>query len=453
MSKDATTDTSVEAAKSSVRHLGSRPLLLVVGGMVLLSVLIAGVGISAAVFARNQVANDPVLGSQQGDGIGLAAAATTAPASFDPSITVEATSVALFSAPQKAMEQSAGPSTELYAFYVNWGDEAYESLVAHADDIDVLVPMWYHLGSNGKLTVGDPVEQAQVMALVKRENPDMKVMPLVNNYDKSSESWNAPAVAKLLRDPAKRVEIAKHIVETLDAAGFDGVNIDFESFTEDDREVLVAFMEELYPRAKKAGLTVSMDVIVGSKAYDHPRLAQNVDFMVPMMYDEHWKTSPAGPISSQPWFERTLQRFYEQVPPEKVVVGLGVYSYDYGKSGKRAASLTWQDAVTRAAAKDKVIELDTTQKNAHFTYKDGSTTHNVWMLDAVSAFNQMAYAADTGARGYAFWRLGAEDPGLWKVIPERDSLDAEAAASLKDSRRSVRYDGESGLIVEERFEP
>jgi spore germination protein YaaH len=369
------------------------------------------------------------------------------------------TAAALLSASTKASPEAAPPAppteptTELYAFYVNWGDEAYESLEANIDHIDVLVPMWYHVDSNGNVTVDDPAKQAQAMALIKSRNPDMKVMPLVNNYDKSREQWNAPAVAKMLKDPTKRAEIAQEIVDTLDGAGFDGVNIDFENFTADDKAALIAFMEELYPRAKKAGLTVSMDVIVAGSAYDHAELAQHVDFMVPMMYDEHWKTSPAGPISSQPWFERALQRFYTMVPPEKVVVGLGVYTYDYGKSGKRASSLTWQDAVDLARTEDKVIELDPTQKNAHYTYKNGSTTHNVWMLDAVSAYNQMKYATSTGARGFAYWRLGAEDPGLWKVIPERATLDAEVAATLNSSNRKVTYDESSGLIVGETFTP
>ena len=75
------------------------------------------------------------------------------------------------------------------------------------------------------------------------------------------------------------------------------------------------------------------------------------------------------------------------------------------------------------------------------------------MLDAVSAFNQISWASDTESRGYAIWRLGAEDPGLWKVLPERDRLDADVAALLNDSQRRVRYDSASGLIVEEQLMP
>jgi hypothetical protein len=51
------------------------------------------------------------------------------------------------------------------------------------------------------------------------------------------------------------------------------------------------------------------------------------------------------------------------------------------------------------------------------------------------------------------WRLGAEDPGVWKVLEARDRLGSDAAESLEDSRRTVRYDDSIGLIVEETYLP
>jgi spore germination protein YaaH len=428
--------------------LAARPVLAVVVAVALAAVALVGVGVAAALSTTDDDLAYPARGFASGLDAGAQIATRTVSLESSPT-----TGVDLLGAPPKVLSEDPPPTTELYAFYVNWDDEPYESLAANAQHIDVLVPMWYHVDSDGRLTVDDPVEQAQVLALIKSENPDMKVMPLVNNYDKSRESWNAPAVSKLLRDPERRAEIAEEIVSTYSAAGFDGVNVDFENFTAEDKASLIAFMGELYPRAKEAGLVVSMDVIVAGSAYDHAALAKNVDFMVPMMYDEHWKTSPPGPISSQPWFEKTLQKFYAQVPPEKVVVGLGVYSYDYGRSGARASSLMWKEAVALARQQGATIEFDEQQKNSHYSYSSGGVKHQVWMLDAASAFNQMAYAADTGARGYAFWRLGAEDPALWKVIPERDGLDAAAAASLRAENRTVTFDEESGLVSKHRLQP
>lgn len=353
---------------------------------------------------------------------------------------------------QPVAEAAPAPKTELIAFYANFDEKGYDSLERNAKDIGTLMPMWYHLGSNGKLTFDDK-HAKRVLDIIRRENPDMKVMPIVNNYDKASESWNAPQVGKLIANPSKRRAIAKHIVDTFAAAGYDGINVDFESFTQKDRANLVKFMADLYPLAKKAGLEVSMDVIVLSPTYDHAALAKHVDYLIPMMYDEHWKTSGPGPISSIPWFEKTLKRFIEQVPAEKVVVGMGVYSYDWGKPGQRAKSLTWDDAVRLAEKSGRPIKLTEPRMNSAFRYKSGGLTRDVWMLDAMSAFNQVSVASKQQVRGYAIWRLGAEDPALWNVLPKRDALGGEVAESLEEDGRQIQHDAGRNLITGARMAP
>ena len=90
--------------------------------------------------------------------------------------------------------------------------------------------------------------------------------------------------------------------------------------------------------------------------------SDNADYLTELgvAYYESGQLQPAMTA-----LEKTLKGFYEKVPAEKVVVGLGVYSYDYGKSGARAASLTWADAITLAKQQDATIELNSARKNAH----------------------------------------------------------------------------------------
>lgn len=410
------------------------PVILAVA--VFLGITIVG-AVAAGLMAMNS-APEPVSAAA-GSRIPLVEASeTVAPPAAIPAVITEP-------APKATVPESA-KKTELIAFYANFDEEGYNSLENNAANIDVLMPMWYHLGSNGYLTFDDR-QAARVAEIIKARNPDMKVMPIVNNYDKATEAWNAPAISKLIENPTNRKVIAQRIVGTIDAAGYDGVNIDFESFTEADRANLVAFMAELYPIAKKAGLEVSMDVIVMSKTYDHAGLAKHVDYLVPMMYDEHWKTSGAGPISSIPWFDKTLKRFLEQVPANKVMVGMGTYSYDWGQPGSRATSLTHKKASALATSQNKAIKLSEPQLNSSFSYSTAGVTRSVWMLDAMSAFNQASVAAKYNVRGYAIWRLGAEDPSLWKVLPHRDALDRTVAESLSGGKRSIIYDDGRNLIT------
>ncbi|PKQ30423.1 MAG: hypothetical protein CVT60_00150 [Actinobacteria bacterium HGW-Actinobacteria-10] len=401
-------------------------------GITILGAVAAGVMISSNPAAPSRAVAESLIPTVEASSVAGSDSAASPAGLIDP-------------APLAKVPESA-KRTELIAFYANFDEEGYQSLENNAAHIDVLMPMWYHLGSNGYLTF-DSRQAARVNEIIKTKNPDMKVMPIVNNYDKATESWNAPAIAKLIENPTNRKVIAQRIVSTIAEAGYDGVNIDFESFTEADRANLVAFMAELYPMAKQANLEVSMDVIVMSKTYDHTGLSKHVDYLIPMMYDEHWKTSGAGPISSIPWFDKTLRRFLEQVPANKVVVGLGTYSYDWGKPGSRATSLTYKKAMDIARAQNKTVGLSEPQMNSSFSYSASGVTRSVWMLDAMSAFNQTSVASNLDVRGYAIWRLGAEDPALWNVLPHRDGLDRKVAESLNDGRRTIGYDERRNLII------
>jgi spore germination protein YaaH len=348
-----------------------------------------------------------------------------------------------------ASVKGKAPRTEMVAFYANWGEAGYRSLEKHAQDIDTLMPMWYHLGNKGHLTGPDSAERQRVIKMIRRKNPDMKIMPIVNNYDKASETWNPQQVSKMLAKPSKRRAIARELVNMARRNHYDGLNIDFEGFTATDRARLVAFMADLYPLAHRYGLEVSMDVLASSGTYDYRKLARHSDYLIPMMYDEHWKTSGAGPIASQGWYERTLDTLYKQVPPRKVIIGMGTYAYDWGRGG-RAKSLTWNKAMRLARARGKTIKLGS-GLNSHFTYGSGARRRNVWMLDATSAFNQMKASSKDRPRGYAIWRLGAEDPALWNVVPERDNLNKRVAKSLGGKGRTIVYSTKRGKIVRQNI--
>ncbi len=54
--------------------------------------------------------------------------------------------------------------------------------------------------------------------------------------------------------------------------------------------------------------------------------------------------------------------------------------------------------------------------NPHYSYEDEhDLVHNVWMLDGVTAYNELRAAERADVRGTALWRLGMEDPSLWYI--------------------------------------
>ncbi len=55
--------------------------------------------------------------------------------------------------------------------------------------------------------------------------------------------------------------------------------------------------------------------------------------------------------------------------------------------------------------------------NPHFSYREeDGTKHDVWFLDAATAYNEIHAADIYQPAGYALWRLGTEDPSVWNVM-------------------------------------
>ena len=48
-----------------------------------------------------------------------------------------------------------------------------------------------------------------------------------------------------------------------------------------------------------------------------------------MNYDQHWLTSPPGPIAPQDWFVTNIDEMLKLVPAEKLVMGIANYAYDW----------------------------------------------------------------------------------------------------------------------------
>src|SRR5260370_32054183 len=113
-----------------------------------------------------------------------------------------------------------------------------------------------------------------------------------------------------------------------------------------------------------------------------------------MNYDQHWLTSPPGPIAAQDWFVENLRQVFDVVPPQKIIVGIANYAYDWpvnSKNGKEsAAEFSVQEAFLHVEESDTDVEFDSNSLNPHYSYYDEHNhLHQVWMLAAVTAYNDL----------------------------------------------------------------
>jgi len=352
----------------------------------------------------------------------------------------------------KSARASEKVASRMMAFYVNWDDNSFRSLEENIDSIDELIPEWLHLGKKpGTFFLDDETRQAETLNFIGERKPEIRIAPLINNFDPETQSWDGVKVAELLKNNAARSQLIASIIKFISENNFQGVNIDFENIPDEQQNNLVLFMKELSGAAKPLGIEVSQDIPLDDDSFLVRSLADYADFLVLMAYDEYVPgSSSAGPVASQKWYNNGIAKNFSQIPSEKYVVAIGNYGYEWAGQEIAGKELTFQETMRVANLSGSKITLDPETGNTAFSYWDNSNVlRTVWFLDAVSAFNELVSAQKIGnPQGWALWRLGSEDPSIWNVFRRRDKLNKETADKLQalDYGYDVMYEGEGEIL-------
>jgi cellulose synthase/poly-beta-1,6-N-acetylglucosamine synthase-like glycosyltransferase/spore germination protein YaaH/peptidoglycan/xylan/chitin deacetylase (PgdA/CDA1 family) len=378
----------------------------------------------------------------------------------------------LGSVPGKAPNQ-----TEVIGFFVNWDDSSFSSLKQNVNHIDKLIPEWLHLtDAKGTITLDSPTTQQQVLDFIHKARPTLPIAPLVNNYSDASGQWEGDLLGKMLSDPVARANTIQALLNYVQSNHFAGISVDFENIPDSSQADLVTFMMELYTRFHPLGLEVSQSVPADDSNYNYVSLAKYNDYLILMVYDQHWDGSTPGPVASQSWFADTLKMRFAEVDPSKYVVGIANYGYDWTDNPPQGTVKTFQEAAQIAQTYGAHISFDKDQLNSTYDYIDETgISHHAWFLDALSAFDQVAESHRYQVRGLALWRMGSEDPVVWRVFANRSNLNNTAAANLApiqygygivyqgsgeilkvisvptDGQRSIGFDPQLGLITSQEY--
>ena len=383
------------------------------------------------------------------------------------------------------------------AFFVSWDPNSLASLKKHYKDIDLLMPEQLHaVTPDGAITVVDyernqtvqasPMEalsrlqQDKLHQWMRSMNPplELPMMGLLNNYDGSV--WRVKEMADLLAKLDSRSRLISDVTQYAVAAKQAGIVVDFEEVPEASQANFRDFIGQLAPSLHAVGLKLMIALPARDDAYDYKFFGKVTDAIILMNYDQHWLTSEPGPIAAQDWFVENLKQVREVVPAQKIVVGVANYAYDWTETSKKepphAEEFSIQEALLHAYESESEVEFDDTSLNPHYSYDDEQNhTHQVWMLDAVTAYNELRASERLGVQGTALWRLGSSDSSLWPVWDAThpdDTVRAKIADLApgpdlilegngdiwhitdvpKQGRRSFEYDSAADLITDEKYE-
>ncbi len=302
-------------------------------------------------------------------------------------------------------------------FYVSWDEDSRVSLKRHVGQLDVVSPQWLLLdGSLGRLAVtSDP----QADAIIATAKAPPSVLPMVHNGHNGIN--DGPLADKLLLTRAAQRALVSNLVALAKVHGYAGYVFDLENISPAAIARYPALIAQARAALKPIGREVWVATPFGDDAWPLARLGTVADSVVLMAYDEHWGTGDPGPPASQNWFEQTMERDMKLLDPARTVVAFGAYGYDWtakDKAGPGAAeSVEFYDATQRAHDADANVSFDDDALNPTFAYQDDEKRkHVVWFLDAATLYNQIKVADAYRPMGYALWRMGAEDPAVWRYF-------------------------------------
>lgn len=298
-------------------------------------------------------------------------------------------------------------TVEVWAFTGPWDTASDASLARNAPSLDVAVTGWIALDS----ATADPIIPAAGADRFVSKSDRPTRFAMVTSWH--GLRFHPSSIRTLAADPSRLGHAARRIADAAHRAGYRGLVLDFEDLERSDLPALLKVIRSITDSAHTLGLNrVAIAVPAADTAtYPTRALLGVTDLVLPMLYDEHWTTSPPGSISDPSWVRATLAARIAGVDRKRIVAGLGTYAYRWPR-GQPGEQLSYADAVRAATRGGRALGRDSATQTLHATQPNGD---QLWVNDAALLHTLVGVATSLGVERVSLWRLGQEDPGIWRA--------------------------------------
>lgn len=289
--------------------------------------------------------------------------------------------------------------------------------------IDELLPFSYGYNLDGTLI---PMNDERLLntASFFGNRKRMVLTPLDRN-----ERFNNQLVVALVTDENMKQILIDNVISTMQAKGYQALDIDFEFIPGQYRTQYVAFIAETRQRLNELGYQVSVAVPpkvsddqpgLLYEGIDYRAIGEAADTVFLMTYEWGYKYGPPMAIAPIPSVRRVLDYAVSVIPREKIDMGIPNYAYDWPLpyvSGETVAETIGNlEAVRRAAYYNTEILYDETAKAPYYYYSRDGISHVVWFEDVRSIVEKYNLIAEYGFRGGGYWNLMREFRQNWMYV-------------------------------------
>lgn len=296
--------------------------------------------------------------------------------------------------------------TQIWTFTGPWDAASDASLTRHSGAIDVAVTGWIALDS----ATAEPVLPSLFRDDPRAAGPTAARFAIVTSWH--GLSFHPSSVRTLASSPARLGRVAQRIAVAAKQAGYRGLVIDFESQEARDLPRLLTVVMAITDSAHAHGLKQIAIAVpaADTAAYPTRALLGVTDFLLPMLYDQHWDSSPPGAISDPAWVRSTLAARIAGVDRARIVAGLATYAYHWPR-GKLGEQLSYADARRAAERAGAKLTRDAVTQTLRGAAPNGD---EYWVTDAELLRRLVGVVRSLGVERVSLWRLGQEDPAIWR---------------------------------------
>ncbi|WP_226669768.1 LysM peptidoglycan-binding domain-containing protein [Metabacillus litoralis] len=329
-----------------------------------------------------------------------------------------------------------------YMYFGNTKD--YINMVnSTSHSVNVVAPSYFDIHHDGSLKL---TYQVDVSFISMMHMQGKRVVPFLSNH------WDRELGRAML---ANREEAAQQIADAIERYNLDGVNVDIENVTAEDRQDYTEFvrlLREKIPSSKEVSVAVAANpngwTTGWHGSYDYTELAKYADYLMIMSYDESYPGGAAGSVASYNWVERSVQYALNQhVSSDKIVLGaahFGRYWMEGALFGGHGISNSQvQMLIDRYNGQVNFDELSKTPKATIIiregdpvTVIGGNTlapgSYEIWFENEESISHKLSLLSQYNLKGVGNWSIGQENTEVWKTyatsLPQAQAVSTSSAA-------------------------
>ncbi|WP_134685751.1 glycosyl hydrolase family 18 protein [Brevibacillus migulae] len=315
--------------------------------------------------------------------------------------------------------QSVPAGKKVLGYYVEYSDQdrvSYNAVANYRSMLTDVSMVAFDATADGQLK---GTASSHGLDITRSGSLDL-YLAVTNNGDKI---FDRELVHTLLNNKQATDRLLTNLLSKTRELGATGINLDFENVPASDRTVYADFIGKLADGLHAAGkkLIVSVpakaaDTPAHSWTYgfDYARIGAKSDYVQLMTYDEHGTWSAAGPVASYPWVESVVKYSTKVIPPQKILLGIASYGYEWSSAGNRA--VPYKAIPDLIKTYNGTVTWDEKSKSPKLTYVKDGVTRTLWYENDQSLKTKRGLVEAYHLGGYGVWRLGFGNQSFWNTL-------------------------------------